>query len=403
MEHSLLFIFDLPDDLMEIAGNFLFYYSLLMITVYFMMVIRWSFAWQSYSLPKIVDDTSETSRITVIVAVRNEEQVILDCLKVLSAQNFSNMEIIISDDFSEDRTRSIVQEYLMNNAESKMKIRLIEARAGEGTGKKSALQRAINQASGDLILTTDADCTMSNEWVSTFAKCYHLTNASMITGFVRLNSGNSLMEKFQALEFLSLSGTGAASVMVHKPLLCNGANLCFSKSAFDSVGGYDYGGAFPSGDDTFLMLAMARTGKVVFNNLPESIVTSVPVHDMKHLIAQRKRWASKVQFYKEGYIKRTGILMVLVNFLLLLTIPSGFLNILSWQSVFLLWLLKASADLVFLLLITRFASQQKLLLLFLPAVLIYPLYSLAGIVGASGKVNYSWKGRNYSVSRENNE
>ncbi len=388
---------------MGIAGNFLFYYSLLMAAVYFLMVVRWIFAWLLYQLPKPNSNAKNAIKITVIIAVRNEEQVITNCLHVLNAQNYPNLEIIISDDFSEDATCKIVKAFLQQNTVDHQLFRLVEAMAGDRQGKKGALERAIKLASGELILTTDADCTMSNEWVSTFVACYHLTGASMITGFVRLDPGTTFMDKFQALEFLSLSGTGAASVMLQKPLMCNGANLCFLKSEFEKSGGYNYGGALSSGDDTFLMLAMARTGKVVFNNRSGSIVTSKPVQDFQQLIAQRKRWASKVQFYKEGYIKRTGIVMVLVNLLLLLLIPLGFLHIITWQNVLMIWLIKATADFIFLFLITRFARQQKLLLLFLPAVLMYPLYSLVGIFGASGKVKYSWKGREYSVSGETNE
>jgi biofilm PGA synthesis N-glycosyltransferase PgaC len=187
-------------------------------------------------------------------------------------------------------------------------------------GKKAALERAIKMATGDLILTTDADCSVSPDWIASFAAKFAESSAPMITGFVKLHAGENLFANLQAIDVLSLSGIGATSVINNKPLMCNGANLAFTKAAFSDAGGYDYGIDQPGGDDSYLMFKINELfpNKVVFNEDPKSIVTTNPQPDLKHFVRQRVRWASKVKYYKESYVKATGLLIFAVNMVLLL-------------------------------------------------------------------------------------
>ena len=390
---------------MEIMSSYFFYFCFLVVLIYSGLLCRWVIGWINYPEVTKSELSPVNEKISVVVAVRNEEIDILNCLDSLKQQTYKNLEIIISDDFSEDKTRHLVHQFIKDNTTNKSVWILLEGTPGSGTGKKSALERAIQMATGNLIVTTDADCTMGSCWIQSIANCHHNTNAGMITGFVRLQPGPGWFGKFQALEFISLSGTGAASVIIGHPLMCNGANLAFEKSAFYEAGGYSYGGSIPSGDDTFLMLRMAKSGKkkVVFNKNVEGTITSRPAGSLNQLIAQRKRWASKVQFYTEGYIKATGALLFAVNIIMLTTLLAGLLSYWSWMEVALIWSIKVAADLLFLYPLIRFARQQQLLLLFLPAVIIYPVYALAGLLLSPGKVSYSWKGRDYTLSKKRNE
>jgi len=385
--------------------HFLFYACILIVGIYSLMIFRWMLAWKMFPPGFRNEIVPGFEKITVIVAARNEESEILNCLHALNNQVYPDLEIIISDDFSEDNTSEIVRQFILANNSANKQWRLLEASETDKTGKKAALERAIQEASGNLILTTDADCSMGNHWAHSFAIAHQNSKASMITGYVKLNSGKRWFEKFQALEFVSLSGTGAASVILGKPLMCNGANLAFTKSAFYDAGGYSYGNQLASGDDTFLMLRIAKSGngKVVFNKSEESIVSSKPVSDFKLLIAQRKRWASKVQYYNETYIKATGGLLVGVNFILILAFIFGVCGMWSWEAIGLLWLIKCVADFGFLFSVSGFARQRQLLLLFLPAVIIYPIYALSSMITLPGNVGYSWKGRDYKVSKKSNE
>ncbi|HMT29692.1 MAG TPA: glycosyltransferase [Bacteroidia bacterium] len=367
--------------------------------VYLIKMIKWTLSWNLYSSQPTASATSHSIFVSVIVAVRNEEKTILNLLEILNQQKYPHQfyEIIISNDHSEDQTEFVCNEFINKLLVSHPRITFLNPGKTDLTGKKAALERAIAISRGELILTTDADCIPTTNWIESFVNVYTATHAKMITGFVKMNAGKSVFLKLQALEFLSLSGTGMVSVINEKPLMCNGANLAFSKESFLQAGGYSYGKNHPSGDDTFLMLKLAKegSGSVVFNKNRDSIMTTVPAETVNSFLSQRIRWAAKVKYYDENYIKWTGGFIFLVNFLILALIILTSLKLFSCEMLFILWILKSIGDLLFLGTVCTFAEQRNLLFVFLPAQLIYPLYSVAGAILASVRNGFVWKGRKY--------
>lgn len=384
---------------MEFLKNLIVVSCCITFLVYLIKMIKWTISWNLYSSNSINSTNLESISVSVIVAVRNEEKTILNLLKILCQQNYPNalLEIIISNDHSEDKTEFVCNEFILKLPSNYTSVTFLNSTGKDLIGKKAALERAVKIAKGSLILTTDADCIPSLNWVQSFVSVYVATRAKMITGFVRMNPHNTLFTQLQSLEFLSLSGTGMVSVIIQKPLMCNGANLAFTKEAFIQAGGYTYGNHQPSGDDTFLMLKMAKSGSgsVVFNKHRDSIITTVPAESLQSLISQRIRWASKVKFYNENYIKWTGFFIFLVNLLIFTLFILACIDLISWKITLFLWVLKAGGDLLFLGTISNFAQQRKLLFVFLPAQLIYPLYSVVGAIVASLKSEFEWKGRKF--------
>lgn len=386
---------------MESVLEYYLLFTLVISLIYFFIMAGWYTSWKLY----ITSDTKllqhPATMVTIILPVRNEENNIIRCLDCLSNQNYPNtlLEIIVSDDFSSDQTVAVCRAYISSAHQSKHQINLIMSSEDFGTGKKAAIAHAINHSRGQLILTTDADCTMGPDWVKSFVSIFESSNPSMITGFVKIAPTPNFFSAMQALEFLSLSASSAMTVIRNKPLMCNGANLAFSKSAFLEAGGYRYGGVDATGDDTYLMLKIAEKNpaSVLFNNNRSGIVTTKPEANLGMLVTQRIRWASKIRNYKEQYIKRTGIFIFALNFLIISLIVLALAGAVSWKIVFAIWMLKVTADLFVLIPGSVFASQKYLLLLILPAGLLYPFYSMAGMLLSLGKFGYRWKDRKYQL------
>lgn len=375
-------------------------FAFIMTLAYMLLLIKWTLAWMLEPVYSRVVNEVKSLKVSVIVAVRNEEHNIVPLLHALVEQKYpaTMLEIIISDDQSTDQTAKLVEEFIGNKNQNTFPVSLIIANKNSLPGKKHALERAIEVAQGDLILTTDADCRMSELWVQSYVEVALKTKAKMITGMVVISPSTSFFSALQALEFLSLSASGAVSVINQKPLMCNGANLAFLKTAFYESGGYSYGGNQPSGDDTFLMLKMARhfPFPIVFNKHSNSIVRTNPAKNLTSLISQRIRWASKVKYYNENYIKYTGGFIFLVNLLLVSLVFMAIAGMTSWLVVGALWITKMLGDFVFLWQMTKFSDQQNLLLVFLPSQLIYPFYSLVGGLLSIANKGYNWKGRSFN-------
>jgi cellulose synthase/poly-beta-1,6-N-acetylglucosamine synthase-like glycosyltransferase len=306
------------------------------------------------------------------------------------------VNIWISDDFSEDDTAQLVRRWA---PDCRFPVHLIEAGQGDQPGKKAALDRAIRLSEGELIMTTDADCHVPPGWIHSVVNCYISNEAQMVTGMVRIAPYSGFFEKIQGLEFLSLSGSGAVSVIRKKPMMCNGANLAFTREAFLKAGGYDYGGQTASGDDTFLMLKIHRQipGSVHFMKDKNGIVTTAPLISAGALFRQRMRWISKTRHYKEKHIRLIGLFLAAAHLIPLFSLLLAIAGYCPWWFPLLVWTVKGFPEWLFLMNITGFTGDRKLLCLFLPAIILYPFYTITGMASAVVSGSYEWKGRTYRI------
>ncbi|WP_316735040.1 glycosyltransferase family 2 protein [Pedobacter aquatilis] len=333
-----------------------------------------------------------STKVSIIVAARDEEYIIAKTIEDLIAQDYPKdlTEIIFIDDHSTDKTAEIVLSYADKNVKL---IKLNEDKA-LNSYKKKAIQTAIGTCTGDLIITTDADCSMGNQWLSTIVALYEEQDYKMISSPVAYYQEKSFFEKLQSLEFLYLICLGASTIGNKKPSTCNGANLAYEKATFYEVGGFSGIDDLASGDDELLLhkIAAKYPDNIGFLKNREAIVYTHAKENLKSFIQQRKRWASKSTRYKNKGIIVLGIfvwvfnLSILANFITGLFLP-GFLTISLCQLIF-----KMMLESLFLWDITGFAKRRNLLFLIPILNVLHILYIIfIGIAGNSGK--YNWKGR----------
>lgn len=381
----------------SISTSIILIIMIIAVIIYVVMLLRWWIAWLLSPDRNLITAPDSNLSVSVIVAVRNEHRNIGTLLNYLLQQDYKSslMEIIISDDFSDDGTPDIVTGELKQRKANQIPVRVITALPGDEIGKKAALRRGIEAARGTLIITTDADCTMSRHWVSSFVNTYQQTGASLITGIVTIDGRAN---PWQALELLSLSGTSTASLLAGNPLMCNGANLAFLKRAFQEVGGYEYGEHLPGGDDTFLMLSIRKlfgSGSIIRNPFRECIVTTEAAYTVEEFIHQRSRWASKIKYYRENYIRSAGALIYFVNAVLSITLIGSLAGWIPLTFTLIIWLLKGVTDGLLLWKAARFSHQEYLFYLILPATILYPFYLTAGGILMMAHHHYRWKERDH--------
>ena len=373
--------------------------------LYSLLILYYWRSWVSivdFRLP-ILDFESST-KITVIIAARNEEEFIGNCLNSICNQSYPKhlFEVLVVDDHSTDNTAAIVNNYAAQN------VKLISLKYFIGDAlnsyKKKAIEIAITQSNGELIVTTDADCVVTKNWLQTIAAFYQQHNPVFIAAPVSIDCSNKFIEFFQGLDFMTLQGITGASV--HKKIhsMCNGANLAYTKKAFEEVGGFVGIDNIASGDDMLLMhkIYTRYPDKVMFLKSKDAIVQTAPVNSIKAFFNQRIRWASKADKYEDKRIFTVLLLVYLVNvWLVALPIIAMFNNIqytiFNIQcSIFGLWLLflllKTLIELIFLYPVAKFFGKQNMLWLFplmQPFHIIYTV--IAGWLGKFG--SYHWKER----------
>ncbi|AZI25353.1 glycosyltransferase [Pedobacter sp. G11] len=359
--------------------------------VYGLLVLTFIKGWRNLKQINISQNEPVT-KVSVIVAARDEELNIRRTIDDLVNQDYPKhlTEIIFIDDHSTDRTAEIVASYADSGVNL---IKLNEDRA-LNSYKKKAIQTAIGSCSGDLIVTTDADCKMGVKWLSSVVSFYQEKGYKMISSPVAYFEEKSLFERLQSLEFLYLIGLGASTIGNKQPSTCNGANLAYEKNAFYEVGGFQGIDDLASGDDELLLhkIAAKYPGKIGFLKNRDAIVYTHAKENLRSFIQQRKRWASKSTRYKNKAIIVLGVfvwifnLSIIANFVTGLFIP-GFLSVTFYQL-----LVKMILETLFLWDVTGFAQRRRLLVLIPALNVLHILYIVyIGIAGNSGK--YNWKGR----------
>lgn len=241
--------------------------------------------------------TSQKRTVSVIVAARNEEQNIGNLLAELVDQTYPNSkyEIIVVNDESQDGTGKIVDQFARQHGNVKH-IRVIRQTADGLTAKKNALNQGIRQSTGEIILSTDADCHVKPTWIETMVT-YFTEEVGMVIGFSQLgdkNFNHSFFERLQAVDFLSLMAAAQGAANLNFPLAGSGQNIAYRKEAFEVVGGFDKIKHRISGDDVLLLQLIRKytDWKIRFAPSKLAFNWTEPEKTAKSFLNQRKRWAS---------------------------------------------------------------------------------------------------------------
>lgn len=338
---------------------------------------------------------SPTTSITVIIPVRNEAHNIGALLKDLSQQTYDSslFDVIIANDGSTDNTSYVLDTFKRNTSIS-LKIIDLDQSEKSSAPKKRAIQTALNQAKGTLIVTTDGDCRVSPDWILSIAQAYEITNAKLISGPVTFTAENSLTDHLQTVEFSSLIGSGAASIAAGSPSMCNGANLAYEKKIFEELGGFSGNEHIASGDDEFLMHKIAERfpGSVHFLKDTRAIVLTSSHKKWQDFFHQRKRWASKWKHYSNPLTVALAIYIFSCNAALILVFVLGTLGIIPWSLILLILFIKWFPEWLFIGSVLTFLNKSRSIIYILVVQIFYPFYvSLFGIIAQ--QPSYTWKGR----------
>lgn len=371
-------------------------FFLVVFLIYFLVV---GFLWTGWrlALSSPVNNGKERSKtfISVIVPIRNEEANISRLLDSLLAQHFNTFEIIIVNDHSEDRTVEVVKQSI----NGKRNVRLIDL--SNESGKKKAIARGVTEAKGDVIVTTDADCIVPENWLIVIDKYFQNENTKMVFGGVRIETTRNFFSSLQALEFSSLVGSGAATLSLGYPSMCNGANLAFRKSAFNEVKGFEGNFHIASGDDEFLLRKIVeRYPKgVKFLNNPESIVTTQPLPDLRSFLQQRVRWAGKWRLHKQMFSKLLALFILFFHMIFVLFLSALITNQIDLTTSLALLSLKVLPEAIFLRYVTSFLHVRWNWFAFTTLQLSYSFYIV--LVGLTSNFQaVEWKNRNVSLSKK---
>ena len=333
-------------------------------------------------------ELSPKTSFTIIVPFRNEAENLPNLLNSFSNLNYPKdlFEVVLVDDSSEEKFQV---------SSFRFQVSVIDNIRISNSPKKDAITTAMQHVRSNWVITTDADCMVTENWLLTYDNYIQDNKVSMFAGAVTYECKNSFLDHFQQLDLMSLQGATIGSFGLNRGFMCNGANFAYTKSIFEKLNGFEGNDKIASGDDVFLLQKAIEKflDEVHYLKAKEVIVSTKPTETWKSLFYQRVRWAAKTSSYKSSFGKLLGLIVFFGN----LSFVIGFFYFLfgfwSYSVFVLLAFFKFSVDFVLLYTTNKFLSKNRIKSLLLSS-LLYPffsttvaLYSLFG--------SYEWKDRRF--------
>lgn len=210
-------------------------------------------------------------KISVVIPTLDEEEYIEKCLKSIRNQNIT-AEIIVVDSKSRDRTVDIA----MRHAD-----KVVTGKVGNISINR---QLGVEIASGDIVVTADADTVYPHDWLERIAGYFKDKNVVAVSGPTIPMPDESvfldrLLYLLGNLSLLILHRLGVAWF--------RGSNSAYRKKVMIEAGGYNT--ALQAREDSDLSKRVAKLGKTVFD------------WDIKAMTSMRRRrttgWLKTVRYY----------------------------------------------------------------------------------------------------------
>jgi len=375
---------------------------LLLSLVYVLLMLLYMAGWYLQKRQAAAKDDRAATMVSIIIPARNEAENIVPLLQSVLNNRYpaALVEIIVVDDNSTDETATLAMGILKNSNGRVLALKdYLPAHERINSYKKKALEIAVSESKGQLIITTDADCIVPENWISSIVSVYERQDAKFIAAPVVFSQSSihpvaSVLMLFQSLDFITMQGITAASARLDLGNMCNGANLAFDKKAFEAVNGYQGIDHIASGDDMLLMYKIRQQypNGIRYLKSKAAVVQTAAQESWKAFFNQRIRWSSKAGQYQER--KMTGILAMIYFFNLCfpILVIAGFFNGFFWKLAGIIFLIKIITELLLLIPVAFFFGKQRELWAF---PLLQPLHILyiisAGFLGKFG--SYQWKDR----------
>ena len=267
---------------------------------------------------RVVSSEEGCPGVSVLVCAHNEAYNLSAYLYALLSQDYPTYEVIVVDDGSEDKTREVIESYMVQD--KRLRITFVPKEARVRSTKKLALTLAAKAAQYDYLLLTDADCTPeSTHWISemmsgfmpsTEYRVQSTENRKLTTHYSILNTkeivlgfGAYFYEKgfvnrlvrydtlFNGLHYLSAAAHG-------HPYMGVGRNLAYKKELFFKTGGFKKMMNNRAGDDDLFVNHVANCKNTAVVCSRDSITWSPSKTTMRDWWQQKRRHLSVSHDYR---------------------------------------------------------------------------------------------------------
>jgi chlorobactene glucosyltransferase len=205
------------------------------------LVLTWAFPKLDFLNPRSPRyGAPDPPPISAIIPAKDEESTIADCLASVQSQSYPNLEILVVDDRSDDRTPEIVRS--IAEADPRVRLISIESLPTGWTGKTHALHVAAGQARGEWFWFLDADTRHEPDSLSIvleYARSHDAALASLLPELRCESFWESVVQPLAGIVLIQSFPLFWANDPKKKLAFANGQYILIRKDAYHEAGGHE--------------------------------------------------------------------------------------------------------------------------------------------------------------------
>jgi cellulose synthase/poly-beta-1,6-N-acetylglucosamine synthase-like glycosyltransferase len=355
------------------------------------------FGVQVFSLVSVLQHTDKKLEkrkdfpmVSILLAARNEEQLILRNLTAINALNYpkDKLEILIGNDESTDNTAQLVTDFIKD----KPYFRLfhIDKTVGKGRGKANVLGQLAHKASGEFYFITDVDVKLPRNWILALLQEF-TEGVGLVSGTTKCERG-SLFATLQSIDWLHFMGYIKAFANAGVGCTSVGNNMAVRAEAYWQTGGYEEIDFSITEDYKLFKEVTARGWQWRTIMGEDSLGLAWYIPSIKEMLHQRKRWligARELPFNWKGMIILYGLFIPVV-------LAVFWFNP---RLAFAIWISKFLVQSVFIIFLCLAAERRPFSFLYL---IVYEFYVILNTAATAIfywlPIKSIWKGREYNLS-----
>jgi cellulose synthase/poly-beta-1,6-N-acetylglucosamine synthase-like glycosyltransferase/spore germination protein YaaH/peptidoglycan/xylan/chitin deacetylase (PgdA/CDA1 family) len=226
-------------------------------------------------------DESYRPSVSVVIAAFNEEKVIASTIRAVLAGRYEPIEIIIVDDGSKDDTAGEVE----RNFGKMPNVTLIRQ---ENAGKAPALNRGIAAATGEILVSLDADTIFTRDTIPLLVRHFTDPLVGGVAGNVKVGNRMNPLTHWQSIEYITSQNLDRrAYATINSVTVVPGAVGAWRREAITLAGGYLND---TMAEDMDLTWRVRRIGWKIDTDSDAIGYTEAP-DSFRALFKQRFRWA----------------------------------------------------------------------------------------------------------------
>ena len=263
-----------------VAVNWTFFFAIALGIARSVMMVLLAL-WAGKPKPPVPAHADFHPRVTVIIPAYNEEKVIDASVRRILESTYPYLEVIVADDGSKDRTSEIVRASHGENP----RVTLLTLENG---GKATALNRALQEARGEIIVALDADTQFEQETITRLVRWFVDPRIGAVAGNAKVGNRFNLVTRWQAVEYVTAQNIERKALTRFDAIMVvPGAVGAWRRQALDDVGGYPED---TLAEDQDLTIAIQRRKwKVAYDE--DAVAWTEAPESFRALAKQRFRWS----------------------------------------------------------------------------------------------------------------